>query len=139
RGESYICVRRDSEIAYPDQVDVDDDAFVAARGDLKEVDLSNLHSSLGTDGYVFPMTALGDLQGVLVCANRPGEHYAANERKLLSYVAHEVGLALHALRVRETINKLEQKAKLVDALATGTLTSISEIQSQARRLVLGDT
>ncbi|MGH8402272.1 MAG: hypothetical protein ACRESO_02535, partial [Gammaproteobacteria bacterium] len=77
RGNAYVCVRRDGEMTHPQQVNSDDDAFVAARGDYKEVDLSELHSTLGTDGYVFPMMAHGVSQGVLVCANRPGEHYAA--------------------------------------------------------------
>ncbi|MHB8425865.1 MAG: hypothetical protein ACYDB9_12085 [Gammaproteobacteria bacterium] len=127
KGTSYNCVYQEGEVAYPESAGIDDPAFVAARSEQKETDLSDIQSALGTDGYVFPMTALNELQGVLVCANRPGEHYAADERKLLAYVAHQVGLALYVLR-------MQAKLKLVDALASGTLTSLVEIQTQARSL-----
>jgi len=128
RDDIYVCVRHDGEMTYPQQVNSDDDAFVAARGDLKEVDLSELHSTLGTDGYVFPMMAHGIPQGVLVCANRPGEHYAADERKLLTYIAHQMGLALYSLRMRA-------RDKLIDALASGALPVPAEVQAKARELV----
>lgn len=68
------------------------------------------------------------LQGVLVCAKRPGEHYAADERKLLAYVAHQVGSTLYVLR-------MQAKLKLVDTLASGGMTSLAEIQAKARELV----
>ncbi len=127
KGKDNVCVNQGGEIVYPASVGIDDPAFVAARSEQKVTDLSDIHSALGTDGYVFPMIALGDLQGVLVCANRPGEHYAADERKLLIYVAHQMGLALYALRMRV-------RDKLVDALASGALPASPEIQAKAREL-----
>ncbi|MHB8425864.1 MAG: GAF domain-containing protein [Gammaproteobacteria bacterium] len=127
KGEGYARVRQEGEVAYPEQMEIDDVAFVAVRADQKDIDLSELTSALGTDGYVFPMTAFGELQGVLVCANRPGEHYAADERKLLTYVAHQMGVALYALR-------MQAKAKLVDALASGLIPVPDDIQAKAREL-----
>ncbi|MGH8337299.1 MAG: hypothetical protein ACRETL_10885, partial [Gammaproteobacteria bacterium] len=61
-------------------------------------------------------------------ANRPGEHYAADERRLLAYVAHQLGLALYGLRI-------QAKLKLVDTLASGNITSLSELRAEARVLV----
>ncbi len=127
KGEDYVRVRQEGEVAYPEQMEIDDVAFVTVRADQKDIDLSELTSALGTDGYVFPMTAFGELQGALVCANRPGEHYAADERKLLAYVAHQMGVALYALR-------MQAKAKLVDALASGLIPVPDDIQAKAREL-----
>ncbi|MDE2024169.1 MAG: hypothetical protein KGL00_00300 [Gammaproteobacteria bacterium] len=127
KGEGYVRVRQEGEVAYPEQMEIDDVAFVAVRADQKDIDLSELTSALGTDGYVFPMTAFGELQGALVCANRPGEYYAADERKLLAYVAHQMGVALYALR-------MQAKAKLVDALASGLIPVPDDIQAKAREL-----
>ena len=39
--------------------------------------------------------------GVLVCANRPGTHFAAGERELLTEVARALGAAWRILRARE--------------------------------------
>ncbi|MHB8404222.1 MAG: GAF domain-containing protein [Gammaproteobacteria bacterium] len=128
KGTSYNCVYQEGEVAYPESAGIDDPAFVAARSEQKETDLSDIQSALGTDGYVFPMTALNELQGVLVCANRPGEHYAADERKLLSHVAHQVGLALYGLRTRA-------RDKLVHALASGVVPVPADVQAKARELV----
>ncbi|MGA9854330.1 MAG: GAF domain-containing protein [Gammaproteobacteria bacterium] len=128
KGKDYVCVNQRGEIIYPASVGIDDPAFVATRSETKESDLSDLQSILGRDGYVFPMSALGELQGVLVCANRPGEHYAADERKLLTYVAHQMGMALYALRMRA-------RDKLIGALASGLLPVSPEIQAKARELV----
>ena len=127
RGMDYVCVYHEGEVVYPQSSGIDDSAFVAARSEQKEIDLSDIQSVLGTDGYVFPMSALGELQGALVCANRPGEHYAADERKLLTYLAHHMGLALYALR-------MQARNKLVDALANGLLPASPEVQAKAREL-----
>lgn len=127
KGMVYDRVYQEGEVAYPKSCGIDDPAFVAARSEHRDTNLAALHSVLGNDGYVFPMIALGALQGVLVCANRPGEHYAANERKLLTYVAHQMGLALYALRMRA-------RDKLIDALANGALAASPEVQAKAREL-----
>lgn len=93
----YATAAQQGDIAYPKSANTDDAAFAAARSGQKDIDLSELHSALGSDGYIFPMGA----QAVLVCANRPGEHYAADERKLLAQVARQMGGALLAINARE--------------------------------------
>ncbi|MGB9430118.1 MAG: GAF domain-containing protein [Gammaproteobacteria bacterium] len=133
-AEGYRCTQREGGLPYPDQVKPDDPAFVAARADQKGIDLTDLHSALGSDGHVFPMAGPGGMQGVLVCANRPGEHFASDECKLLSYVARQAGMALYALRVQEILRRAEANSRLVHALASGTLSASPEIQAQAREL-----
>ncbi|HVC37166.1 MAG TPA: hypothetical protein VNF46_02070 [Gammaproteobacteria bacterium] len=128
KGMDYGCVYHEGEVVYPQFSGIDDSAFVAARSEQKETDLSEIRSTLGADGYVFPMRALGELQSVLVCANRPGEHYATHERKLLSYVAHQMGLALYALQMQAMV-------RLVDTLARDTWPPSVEIHAKARELV----
>lgn len=131
--QGFRCTQR-AGLAYPDQVKADDPAFVAARTDNKGIDLMDLHSVLGSDGYVVPMTGPGGAQAVLVCANRPGGRFASDERKLLAYMARQVGTALDALHMRKTLKRLEAKASLVDAVLTGVLTTPAEIKARAREL-----
>ncbi len=128
RGNEYVCMNQEGEIAYPKTAGIDDPAIVVARSGEKETDLSDLQSTLGPDGYVFPMPALGELQGVLVCANRPGENYAADERKLLNYLGRQMGLGLYALRMRD-------RNHLIESLANGLLPVSPEVRDKARELI----
>lgn len=112
--KGYACVRQAGDIAYPKNLYQDDPALVASRADMKAVDLAELTSALGADGYVFPLVVAGGLQGVLVCANRPGEHFALDERKLIAKVARQVGLAWQNILARES-------QAFVRAMAQGTL------------------
>jgi small basic protein len=112
--DGYFCMRQAGTVAYPAHVDMDDRAMVAARAELKAVDLSDYPGELGTDGCVFPMIVLGVLRGVLVCANRPGERFGSDEKQLLAQVASDVGAAWRILRARDNED-------LVRALAKGTL------------------
>ncbi len=99
--DGYTCVRQTQTQAFPQHVHTDDAAMVAARAEQKAVDLSDFNSKLGADGCVFPMTVLGVVRGVLVCANRPGEHFASDEKELISQVASNVGAAWRILRARD--------------------------------------
>ena len=109
---------------------VDDEAFAAVRSGQENIDLSELHSAIGTNGLVF---ATGR-QAVLVCANRPGEHYSTDERKLLRYIAFQVGTALDALHMQEAMKRLEAKASLVDAVLKGALPASAKLKARAREL-----
>ena len=95
--EAYIRIRQHGAPALPEQVATDDLAFVKLRARNAELDLDDTRSRLGADGYAFPLMLRGTLLGALVVGQRPGEHYAADERELLFHVAHEVGAALFAL------------------------------------------
>jgi hypothetical protein len=121
----YAAAAQQGDIAYPKSVNTDDGALAAARSGQKDIDLSELHSALGSDGYVFPMGT----QAVLVCANRPGEHYAADERKLLAQVARQMGGALLAINARKDRDFIRSAAR-------GVLDPDS-IRAQALRLETG--
>lgn len=112
--DGYHRVRQLGDSAFPERLGNDDAALVALRADRKAVDLETLASGLGSDGGVFPMMVLGRLRGAIVCRNRPGEHYAADEKKLLTLVAREVGAAWRILRARDN-------EALVTAVADGKL------------------
>lgn len=133
-GEHYICANHAGEPLYPQAIHAADPAMAAARSGEKDVDLSELSSGLGTSGHAFPMRAPGGMQGVLVCANRPGEQYAAEERKLLVHVARQAGVALQTLVMQEQIQRLEAKSRLVSALANSGWPPPAEIQLKAREL-----
>ena len=113
-AQGYVCVRRHGAPASPQAVATNDLAFVKLRARNAELDLDDTQSQLGRDGCAFPMMLRGTLFGALVVSQRPGEHYAADERELLFHVAHEVGAALFALRAGES-------QALVRALAQGNL------------------
>ncbi|HEV2111960.1 MAG TPA: GAF domain-containing protein [Gammaproteobacteria bacterium] len=102
RGAGYTCLRQAGKPIYPDIVGLDDPAMVAARAGEKAVDLAELSSGLGAEGYLFPLTAGGKTLGALICAHRPGEHYALDERKLIAKLARQVGLAWQGVLARES-------------------------------------
>ncbi|MGH8283252.1 MAG: hypothetical protein ACRESE_05345, partial [Gammaproteobacteria bacterium] len=121
----YRVAHREGEAIYPETVKIDDAAFAAARSGQKDIDLSEMHGALGADGRAFPMGP----QGALVCANRPGEHYAVAEQKLLAYVARQVGVALHNIATQESLD-------FVRAVARGTI-HLDLAREQALRLETG--
>jgi GAF domain len=112
--QGYERVRQSGDVGYPQHLDIDDPVVVAARAERKAMELSDFTSNLGKDGCVIPISVLGRLRGVLVLANRPGEHYASDEKTLLTRVVRDVGAAWRILRARDN-------EELVRALAKGTL------------------
>ena len=128
-ADGYHCLEQAGETVFPEKLGRDDAALVAVRTDLKAVDLSELASGLGKDGWVFPMRVLGNLRGVIVLANRPGERYSSDERTLLTRVAREVGAAWRVLRARDN-------EALVQALAKNAVPSLEEACDKARTLTL---
>ncbi|MGE5624445.1 MAG: hypothetical protein ACM3ZT_02740 [Bacillota bacterium] len=127
----YHRVRQLGEGRFPERLNNDDGACVALRADRKAVDLETVASDLGGDGGVFPMLVLGRLRGAIVCRNRPGEHYAADEKKLITLVAREVGAAWRILRARDN-------EALVTAVAEGRLPP-EALRDKARALTLTST
>ena len=104
-----------------------------------ELDLHATQSALGTDGYAFPLMLRGNLLGALVVSQRPGEHFAAEERGLLFHVAHEVGAALFALRAQESEMRAKQseaQARAVKAEAEASQAQL--LEARAREAVLLD-
>lgn len=108
----------------PKNVDADDLAFVRLRKGLSHVDLTDVHSALGSDGFAFAFASRGQLFGALVCGRRVnGESFAPDEVSILRDVAHEVGAELHAIRTR-------QHAELLDELMSGRI----DLQTAKTRL-----
>ncbi len=127
-GEGYVCRHQAGEPALPLTIPSDDLAFVGLRARNAELPLHDTPSALGTEGYAFPLMLRGDLLGALVVGERPGEHYAADERALLFHVAHEIGTALFALRTQE----LEARARESDAQAQASEAILNEVRALAR-------
>jgi hypothetical protein len=123
----YTCRWQQGKPALPEQIPADDPVFIGLRARHAEPDQRRTGSVLGTDVYAYPLRQRGDLLGALVVSERPGEHYAADERSLLFHVAHEMGAALFALRVQEheaRAQENEEKARQ------------SEMRAQANELLL---
>ncbi|MHB1897218.1 MAG: GAF domain-containing protein [Metallibacterium sp.] len=127
-AEAYVCVRQQGEPVLPEQVATDDLAFVGLRTRNAELALQDKASALGTDGYAFPLMLRGNLLGALVVGQRPGEHYAAEERELLFHVAHEVGAALFALRAQES----ETRASESEARVRSIQSKFEESEARVR-------
>ena len=134
-GEGYVCRRQLGEPALPETIPTDDRAFVALRARNAELALQDTPSVLGTEGYAFPLMLRGDLLGALVVGERPGEHYAADERALLFHVAHEIGAALFALRAQASeVQAQASEAQLKDARAQAQASEamLNEVRALAR-------
>ncbi len=112
--QGYRRLRVVGKSDYPEMLDTDDPAIVAVRAESEAMELADYRSAMGADGCVFPISVLGRLRGVLVCANRPGEHFAADEKRLLTQVINEMGAAWRILRAREN-------EEVLRALADGRL------------------
>lgn len=125
--DGFRKVQSDGPLPFPQSIDIDDPALVAVRAELRAIDLSQLKSGLSSDCCVFPMLVLGNLQGLVVCENRPGERYSSSEKALISSVAHAVGVAWRITRARDT-------ESYIRAMAAGSLTP-SEGQEKARVLL----
>jgi hypothetical protein len=98
--DGYLRVRQGGEPTFPERVDIDDRTFVQLRAETDELDLGDVKSELGGEGYAYPMAVRGALRGAVVCGART-EAYTKDERDLIAHVAHQVGLALHALHARD--------------------------------------
>jgi hypothetical protein len=136
-AEAYVCIRQQGEPALPAQVAVDDLAFIKLRARNAALDLHATPSALGADGYAFPLMLRGSLLGALIVGQRPGEHYAADERELLFHVAHEVGTALFALRAQESeARALESEARVQESEANA---QASEARARSSETLLMET
>jgi len=82
---------------------------------------------LGKDAYIFPLTLRGVVYGALVCASRPGQRFAPDERELLVRLANQVVAALQAVRARES-------DQFIEAIASGNLTG-EDARNRARALI----
>lgn len=109
-------------------VETDDLALVRLRAGDTDINLHQVVTAFGSDGFAFPMMMRNRLIGVTVCGPRPAEQYTADERKLFAHVAHEVGVALHTL-------ELQEQQRLLHELATGSSSSLQDVRARAQALL----
>ncbi|HET7650241.1 MAG TPA: GAF domain-containing protein [Gammaproteobacteria bacterium] len=109
-------------------IETDDLALVRLRAGDTDVNLHQLVTAFGGDGFAFPMMMRNRLIGVIVCGPRPAEQYTGDERGLFAHVAHEVGVALHTL-------ELQEQQRLLHELATGSSSSLQDVRARAQALL----
>jgi hypothetical protein len=113
---------------YAAQLSVNDLGLLRLRAGDLELDLHGVASGLGAEGNVYALTIRGQVLGFIVLGPRPAEAYTQEERRVFALVAHQVAVALHALR-------LEDQYRLLQGLAEGSFTSLPKAQAKAKELI----
>jgi hypothetical protein len=93
--------RQRGDAPCPPRLDNNDLAFLRLKAGDAEVNLLGVGSALGQDGLVYALHVRTQLLGCIYLGARPAEAYSAEERQLFERVAHQVAVALHALRLQE--------------------------------------
>jgi len=119
--------RQRGDTPCPPKLDNNDLAFLRLKAGDAEVNLLDVRSKLGQDGLVYALHVRSQLLGCIYLGPRPAEAYSAEERQLFERVAHQVAVALHALR-------LEAQRTLLEELADGTVDSLTA-RAKAKELV----
>jgi hypothetical protein len=112
----------------PPKLDANDLAFLRLKAGDAEVNLLSVGSVLGNDGLVYALHVRNQLLGCIYLGPRPAEAYSAEERQLFERVAHQVAVALHALR-------LDAQRKLLEELADGGVASLPMARAKAKELI----
>jgi len=120
--------RQRGDAPCPPKLDNNDLAFLRLKAGDAEVNLAGVGSALGQDGLVYALHVRTQLLGCIYLGPRPAEAYSAEERQLFERVAHQVAVALHALR-------LDAQRKLLEELADGGVTSLPMAQAKAKELI----
>jgi hypothetical protein len=121
-------MRRRGTGDYAAHLSVNDLGFLRLRAGDLDIDLHGIASGLGSEGNVYALTIRGQVLGFIVLGARPAEAYTSEERRLFALVAHQVAVALHALR-------LEDQYRLLQELAEGAFTSLPKAQAKAKELI----
>lgn len=121
-------VRQRGDAPCPPKLDNNDLAFLRLKAGDAEVNLLGVGSALGNDGLLYALQVRSQLLGCIYLGPRPAEAYSAEERQLFERVAHQVAVALHALR-------LDAQRKLLEELADGGLKSLPMAQAKAKELI----
>jgi hypothetical protein len=116
------------DAACPPQLDGNDLALLRLKAGDAEVNLLRVGSTLGNDGMVYALQVRSQLLGCIYLGPRPAEAYSAEERQLFERVAHQVAVALHALR-------LDAQRELLEELADGAFGTPPTVQAKVRQLI----
>jgi hypothetical protein len=120
--------RQRGDAPCPPKLDNNDLAFLRLKAGDAEVNLPDVRSKLGQDGLVYALHARNQLLGCIYLGPRPAEAYSAEERQLFERVAHQVAVALHALR-------LEAQRTLLEELAEKKFSDLSMAEAKAKELM----
>jgi len=127
-GSGAVLSRQRGDTPCPPKVDNNDLAYLRLKSGDAEVNLLGIGSALGQEGLLYALQVRNQLLGCIYLGPRPAEAYSAEERQLFERVAHQVAVALHALR-------LEAQRKLLEELADGELSSLPMAQAKAKELI----
>jgi hypothetical protein len=123
--DGYERTVQSDDADFPVKVPADDPAFLAIRSTLQLAEFSNTGSTLGAEGWIFPMTVRGIVGGAVVAVLPKGVQLAPDQREALSELAHELGTAQYMIRA-------QAHERFIAALSTGDVASPVE---QARKLL----
>jgi hypothetical protein len=82
-------------------MDVDDPLFVSLRARREELDLKDVVTAMGTEGFAFPMTVAESLNGAVICGPPDGEQFAPDVRAALVEAGRNLGMSVYILRYKE--------------------------------------
>lgn len=109
-------------------VDPDDPLFLALRSQRQPLQLAAISgSTLGAEGWAFPMRLRDALTGALIAIPAPGLQFAPDEREALATLAGELPLAQAMLRARE-------HERFIAGVANGVIDA-QALQARARQLL----
>ena len=128
QGSGAAIARQRGDAPCPPTLESNDLAYLRLKAGDAEVNLEGVGSALGQDGLVYALHVRSQLLGCIYLGPRPAEAYSAEERQLFERVAHQVAVALHALR-------LDAQRKLLEELAGGGLTNLPIVQAKAKELI----
>jgi hypothetical protein len=123
-----VLTRQRGDAPCPPKLDSNDLGLLRLKAGDAEVNLRDAGSALGQDGLLYSLQVRNQLLGCIYLGPRPAEAYSAEERQLFERVAHQVAVALHALR-------LEAQRKLLEEFADGAFGIPLTAQAKAKELI----
>jgi hypothetical protein len=102
----------------PAKVDADEPLVVSLRASQAPSHPSDAHSALPAE-IALPSIHHGHLDGFILLGPKPdGETYRPDEKEVLGFAAHQVGLDFRALRMEELEREIAEAHQTIDSLRT---------------------
>jgi len=100
----------------PDAVDADEPLLVSLRASQAATHCADTETSLPGE-LALPSVHHGQLDGFVLLGPKPkGEVYRPDEREVLSYAAHQVGLDFRALRMEQLEHEVAEARRIIEQL-----------------------
>jgi hypothetical protein len=127
-GAGHALYRRTAEGDYqrvtatlvdaPATVDADEPLVVSLRASQAPIHPSDAHSALPGE-LALPSIHHGQLDGFVLLGTKPdGETYRPDEKEVLGFAAHQVGLDFRALRMEQLEREIAEAHQTIDSLRT---------------------